>query len=87
MAKIMSLFPKQNPLTRLMILALRLACKKQLLNEPFGQIDLEGSFAGLLRRDFIEAKTIVYNKETHVSWFVTRLGKLALIELGYNDGC
>lgn len=94
MAKIIPLFPVTQPiaevatpLTSLMIKALRLACQKQSNSEPFGQIDIDGSFAGLLRREFIDARTIIFNKQTHVTWYVTTTGKSALVKLGYGDPC
>ncbi len=61
-----------------MIKALRMAYEKQINNEPFGQIDIEGSFSGLLRRGFIDAKTIVVNGDKLVHWYVTGAGKRAL---------
>ena len=78
MAKIIPLFEKTSPLTPLMIKALRMAYEKQIKNEPFGQVDIEGSFSGLLRRGLIDAKTIIVNGEKLVHWYVTGAGKLAL---------
>ena len=85
MAKIIPLFEKTSPLTPLMIKALRMAYEMQSNNEPFGQIDIHGSFAALLRRGFIDAKTIIVNEEILVSWYVTSAGKYALIKHGFSD--
>lgn len=62
-----------------MIKALKMAHEKEINNEPFGQVDIEGSFSGLLRRGFIDAKTIIVNGEKLVHWYVTVAGKHALI--------
>jgi hypothetical protein len=85
LAKIIPLFEEQDPLTPLMIKTLRMAWEKQAKHEPFGQIDIDGSFAGLLRREFIDAKTMIFEGEKMVSWYVTRSGKHALTKLGFND--
>lgn len=64
-----------------MIKALRKAYEMQTKNKPFGQIDIDGSFAGLLRRELIDAKTIIYGGEKVVSWYVTRAGTHTLSKL------
>lgn len=86
-AKIIPLFEETVKLTPLMIKALRTACQKQSKNEPFGQIDIHGSFAALLRRGFIDAKTIMFEGEKMVSWYVTRAGKFSLKKLGFEHQC
>ena len=85
MAKIKALFENASSLTPLKIEALRMAYEMQSNNEPFGQIDIHGSFAALLRRGFIDAKTIIVNQEILVSWYVTSAGKYALIKVGFSD--
>ena len=85
LAKIIPLFTETSPLTRLMIKALRKAYEMQSNNEPFGQIDIDGSFSGLLTRGFIDARTIIVNGEILVSWYVTSAGKYALIKVGFSD--
>jgi hypothetical protein len=87
MAKVISLFSKTAPLSSLMIAALKAACIMQSNNEPFGQIDIHGSFAALLRREFIDAKTIYFNGEKMVSWYVTQSGKYTLRKLGFASQC
>jgi hypothetical protein len=84
MAKIKSLFENASSLTPLKIEALRMAYEMQSNNEPFGQIDIYGSFSALLRRGFIDIKTFIINKEILVSWYVTNAGKYALIKLGFS---
>jgi hypothetical protein len=59
LAKIIPLFEETSPLTLLMIKALRTAYEMESKNKPFGQIDIHGSFAGLLRRGLMAAKTII----------------------------
>jgi hypothetical protein len=86
-AKIIPLFEETIQLTPLMIKALRTACQKQSNNETFGEIDIEGSFAGLLRRGFIDAKTVIFEGEKMVSWYVTRAGKFSLRKLGFDHNC
>ena len=83
MAKIIPLFENASSLTPLKIKALRKAYEMESQNEPFGQIDIFGSFAALLKRELIDAKTIVVKGERLVSWYVTRAGKYALIKLGW----
>jgi hypothetical protein len=83
--KIIPLFEETYPLPPLMIKALRMAYEKQSNNEPFGEIDLYGAFAGLLRREFIDAKTTIVKGEILLSWHVTSAGKYALIKLGFSD--
>ena len=85
MAKIIPLFAETSPLTPLMIKALRKAYEMQDKNEPFGQIDIDGSFSGLLRRGFIDAKTVIIKGEILVSWYVTGPGKYALLKEGFSD--
>ena len=85
MAKIIPLFTETPPLTRLMIKALRKAYEMQSNNEPFGQIDIDGSFSGLLRRGLIDARTIILNGEILVSWYVTGPGKYELIKHGFSN--
>ena len=84
MAKNIPLFENTSSLTPLKIKALRMAYQMQSNSEPFGQIDIYGSFAALLRRGFIDAKTFIVNKEILVSWYVTSAGKYALIKLGFS---
>ncbi len=76
MGKVISMgrFPKQKPLTTLMVDTLRAAFKKQENNEPFGQADLDGSFAALVERELISSKTIVRNGCKEPGWFVTQSG-------------
>ena len=85
MAKIIPLFAKKPALTPLMLKALRKAYEMESQNEPFGQIDIFGSFAALLKRELIDAKTIVVKGERLVSWYVTRAGKYALTKEGFSD--
>ena len=85
LAKIIPLFEKTSPLTPLMVKALRMAYEMECNNEPSGQIDIQGSFAGLLRRGLIDAKTVIVNEEKLASWYVTRAGKYALVKLGFSD--
>jgi hypothetical protein len=85
LAKIISLFEKTPPLSPLMLTALRKAYEMQDRNEPFGQIDIDGSFFGLLRRGFIDARTIIVKGEILFSWFVTSAGKYALINFGFSE--
>jgi hypothetical protein len=87
MAKIISLYSKAAPLTSFMVKALRTACEKQSNNIPFGQIDIHSSFAVLLKRGFIDAKTIIFKDEKMVTWYVTPAGKNALLKLGFKDKC
>lgn len=68
-----------------MIKALRKAYEMQINNKPFGQTDLHGAFAGLLRREFIDAKIIIVKGEILLSWYVTSDGKYALIQQGFSD--
>ena len=49
-----------------MIKALRSACKIQDNHEPFGKKDLKGSLTALLKREFIDVKTITNRKERGV---------------------
>jgi hypothetical protein len=85
MATIKPLFENASSLTPLKVEALRMAYKMQSNNEPFGQIDIYGSFAALLRTGFINTKTIIVNQEILVSWYVTSSGKYALLKLGFSD--
>ena len=85
MAMIIPLFENASSLTPLKLKALRMAYEMQSNNEPFGQIDIYGSFAALLKRGFIDTKTIIVNKEVLVSWYVTSAGKYALIKLGFSE--
>jgi len=89
MAKIVpiSKIIKSAPLSPLMIKTLRAACKKQNNNERFGQNDLNGSFTALLKREFIDAKTIIIRGEKEVLWFVTTSGKNTLSKLGFTEVC
>ena len=86
MAKLIPLYPKALPLSPLMIKALQKAHDMQSNNEPFGQVDLSGSFSGLLKRGLIDSKTIVAGGEMEVYWYVTPAGKFALRKLGEEYG-
>ena len=89
MAKIISISKTVNstPLSPLMIKTLRAACIKQSNHEPFGQVDLNGSFNALLNREFIAAKTIIIRGKKEVFWFVTTSGKNTLSKLGFTEAC
>ena len=89
MAKIIPISKVINsaPLSPLMIKTLRAACRKQNNSEPFGQVDLNGSFTALLNREFIAAKTITIQGEKEVLWFVTTSGKNTLSKLGFTEAC
>jgi hypothetical protein len=89
MAKVIPIikFTKRNKLSPLMVKTLRAACKKQTNHERLGQIDLDGSFTSLLKRELIDVKTITINGKREVSWYVTREGINTLISLGFNDPC
>lgn len=68
-----------------MIKGLRKAYEMQNKNEPFGQIDIDGLFAGLLRREFIDAKTIIVKGEIMVMWYIISAGKQELVKPGFGD--
>lgn len=68
-------------LSILMIKTLKSAYEKQKHNQPIGQIDLNGSFTTLVKRNLIAAKTSLVNNETVVIWYVTRAGIDAIIKL------
>ena len=91
MAKIITLLKYRKisslPLTPLMIKALRTAFKKQNDHEPFGQVDLRGSFTALLNREFIDAKIITVHGRKEVLWYVTISGIKSLNKLGFNQTC
>ena len=89
MAKIISIskFSKKKPLTPLMIKTLRAACKKQSNKERLGQIDLDGSFTALLKRELIDIKTITFKGKTQRSWYVTRMGIRTLSKMGFDESC
>jgi len=89
MAKIIPILKIIKPasLSPLMIKTLRAACKKQNNNERFGQKDLNGSFTALLKREFIDAKTVTIMGKREVLWFVTISGKNILGKLGFPEAC
>ncbi|MEO8763380.1 MAG: hypothetical protein ABI416_03795 [Ginsengibacter sp.] len=87
MAKIIPILKNttSRPLSPLMIKTLRAACKMQDNNEAIGQNELDGSFIALLKRSYIDSRTITVNGKNEVSWYVTRAGKNSLRKLGFND--
>ncbi len=90
MAKIISIqkFKKPTlPLTHLMIKTLQLACKKQRLNIEFGQVDLDGSFTSLVKRELIDTKTHIVAGKRVPSWYVTKEGISTLRKLGFRNLC
>ena len=70
-----------------MVKTLRAACKKQTNRERLGQVDLDGSFTSLLKRELIDVKTIIIKGKRETSWYVTRQGIKTLVSLGFNDPC
>lgn len=70
-----------------MIKTLKAACEKQKNHEAFGQADLDGSFMALLKREFIDCKTLIHHGQQEVSWFVTAAGIDALRKAGLKDAC
>jgi hypothetical protein len=70
------------PLSPLMIKTLRIAYDRQKNNLPLGQVDLEGSFMALLKREFIDCSTTIINEKKIILWFVTSAGISALKNLG-----
>ena len=78
-------FTNRNKLSPLMMKTLRAAYKKQNNHERLGQIDLDGSFTALLKRELIDVKTITIKGRREVSWYVTTQGMKTLVGLGFND--
>ncbi len=87
MAKIIPLYTVEKvstlPLSRLMIKTLRAAFEMQQNHKPFGQVNLNGSFMALLKRQYIDCN--IKGKQ-EVIWFVTKAGIKALHEQ-INEPC
>ncbi|MEO6219220.1 MAG: hypothetical protein ABIO81_02245 [Ginsengibacter sp.] len=64
-----------------MIKTLRDAVERQNNHELIGQIDLDGSFTALLRRELIDVETITIKGKKERSWYVTSAGIKSLNKL------
>jgi hypothetical protein len=72
-----------QPPSKKMIYTLKICRRWEVMRPmvPYGPIDINGSFNGLLNRELIGIRKVNMIKDTIVTWYVTERGKMLLKQI------